>query len=115
MFVHAGLPQIPLDQIDLERDRSAMLWTRGKFLKSTYDWGKVVVHGHTRVTRAGMWPNRINIDTGCVYEGQLTAIALPGEVLFCVGDGGGRPSRSCCVTRPGSGRPIGSPARSRSG
>jgi serine/threonine protein phosphatase 1 len=86
VFVHAGLPQIPLVDIDPEDDlhRSTMMWIRGRFLKTTYDWGKVVVHGHTPVRRVTSWPNRINIDTGCVMDGRLTALALPGETRFSV-------------------------------
>jgi serine/threonine protein phosphatase 1 len=86
VFVHAGLPQIPLGDIDPDDDlhRSTMMWVRGRFLKTTYDWGKVVVHGHTPVRRVTSWPNRINIDTGCVMDGRLTAIALPGETRFSV-------------------------------
>ena len=84
VFVHAGLPQLPLDQLDLERDAATMLWTRGQFLKTRFDWGKVVVHGHTPVPRVTQWPNRINIDTGCVFRGRLTALALPGETRFSV-------------------------------
>jgi serine/threonine protein phosphatase 1 len=86
IFVHAGLPQIPLQDIDPEDSLhyATMLWTRGRFLKTKYDWGKVVVHGHTPVRRVTQWPNRINIDTGCVYDGRLTALALPGEVRFSV-------------------------------
>jgi serine/threonine protein phosphatase 1 len=86
IFVHAGLPQIPLQDIDPEDSLhyATMLWTRGRFLKTKYDWGKVVVHGHTPVRRVTQWPNRINIDTGCVYDGRLTALALPGEARFSV-------------------------------
>lgn len=84
IFVHAGLPQIPLEQLDLERDKATMLWTRGRFLTTSYDWGKVVVHGHSPVSRVTLWPNRINIDTGCVYHGRLTAIGLPDETRFSV-------------------------------
>lgn len=86
VFVHAGLPQIPLADIDPDDDehQATMLWTRGRFLKTRYEWGKVVVHGHTPVKRVTQWPNRINIDTGCVYDGRLTALALPGEARFSV-------------------------------
>jgi serine/threonine protein phosphatase 1 len=86
VFVHAGLPQIPLIDIDPDDDQhhATMLWTRGRFLKTTYDWGKVIVHGHTPVKRVTQWPNRINIDTGCVFNGRLTALSLPGEQRFSV-------------------------------
>jgi len=86
VFVHAGLPQIPLADIDPDDEQhyATMLWTRGRFLKTTYDWGKVVVHGHTPVKRVTHWPNRINIDTGCVFNGRLTALTLPGEQRFSV-------------------------------
>ncbi len=84
VFVHAGLPLVPLDQISLADHEPTLLWTRGRFLRTDYEWGKVVVHGHTPVPRATLWPNRINIDTGCVYRGRLTAISLPGEVKFSV-------------------------------
>jgi serine/threonine protein phosphatase 1 len=86
VFVHAGLPQLPLREIsdNLKHHEELILWTRGKFLKTSYDWGKVVVHGHTPVPRVTQWPNRINIDTGCVFSGRLTALALPGEQRFSV-------------------------------
>jgi serine/threonine protein phosphatase 1 len=84
VFVHAGLPQMPLAQIDPVRDRQAMLWMRGRFLTTDYDWGKVVVHGHTVVAEPTIRPNRINVDTGCVFDRRLTAIALPGEQLITV-------------------------------
>jgi serine/threonine protein phosphatase 1 len=84
VFVHAGLPQVPLTQIDPVRDRQAMLWMRGRFLTTEYDWGKVVVHGHTVVAEATILPNRINLDTGCVFDRRLTAIALPGQQLITV-------------------------------
>ena len=40
VFVHAGLPQMPLAEIDPERDRETMIWTRGRFLTTDYDRGK---------------------------------------------------------------------------
>ena len=83
-FVHAGLPSIPLDRLDIERHRSTMLWTRGRFLQTNYDWGKVVVHGHTPVDNVTIRPNRVNIDTGVVFNRRLTALALPGERQFSV-------------------------------
>ena len=84
VFVHAGLPRVPLGEVDVERDGATLMWTRGQFLKTEYNWGKVVVHGHTPVARVTIRPNRINIDTGCVYRGRLTALALPGETRFSV-------------------------------
>lgn len=88
VFVHAGLPQVPLTQLDLARDEKVMLWTRGRFLTTDYDWGKVVVHGHTWSPKAEILPNRINVDTGCVFDQRLTAVALPGERLITVKRGG---------------------------
>jgi serine/threonine protein phosphatase 1 len=71
-FVHAGVnPSLPLDR-QSDHDR---LWIREPFLSSTRDFGRLVVHGHTPV-RTGtpdLRPNRLNIDTGAVYGGPLTA------------------------------------------
>lgn len=83
-FVHAGVPTKPLDSIDPVADRAALLWIRRPFLSTDYRWSKVVVHGHTPVRRVTIRPNRINIDTGCVFRRRLSAIALPGDRVFSV-------------------------------
>ncbi len=54
------------------------------------DWGRaytgraLVIHGHTPVARPE-WLNRtINIDTGCVFGGRLTALRYPEKELVSV-------------------------------
>lgn len=81
-FVHAGVPEVPLSQLDVVLHRKKMLWTRGAFLKSKYDWGKIIVHGHTPVPKVEIRRNRINVDTGCVFMRSLSAVALPGQQVF---------------------------------
>lgn len=55
-----------------------------------YDWtseyrGKAkVVYGHTPVSHAEWFNKTINIDTGCVFGGKLTALRYPEEELVSV-------------------------------
>tara|TARA_R110002096_G_scaffold77896_3_gene183192 strand:- start:20369 stop:21379 length:1011 start_codon:yes stop_codon:yes gene_type:complete len=83
-FVHAGVPEIPLADLDPVVHGKKMIWIRGAFLKSEYDWGKVIVHGHTPVAEVEIRRNRINVDTGCVFMRSLSAVALPGQQVFSV-------------------------------
>ncbi len=74
-FVHAGVrPGVPLD----EQDPSEMMWIRAPFLESASDFGALVVHGHTPVPEVVERANRIDIDTGAVYGGHLTAACFWG-------------------------------------
>ena len=70
-FVHAGVDvSKPLDQ-QSERD---LLWIREPFLSFRGKLERLIVHGHTPVRgRPEIRPNRINLDTGAVYGGPLTA------------------------------------------
>lgn len=76
-FVHAGVPIRPLGAINPASDEDALLWSRQPFLSTDYRWEKVIVHGHTPVFSGEVRPNRVNLDTGCVYDGFLTALELP--------------------------------------
>jgi len=74
-FCHAGVR--PGVALDLQKPQD-LVWIRDAFLKSDADFGKVVIHGHTPVDRPEVKANRIDIDTGAVFSGVLTTIALEG-------------------------------------
>jgi diadenosine tetraphosphatase ApaH/serine/threonine PP2A family protein phosphatase len=76
LFVHAGVrPGRPLK----DQDPEDLIWIRGPFLDSVVDFGKIVVHGHTPVTAPDIRSNRINIDTGAVFSGNLTCLVLEAD------------------------------------
>lgn len=77
-FVHAGVhPERALDgQNDFD-----LLWIKKPFLFSTKDFGRLVVHGHTPTAPRlpELLPNRLNVDTGAVFGGPLTAAVFNDE------------------------------------
>lgn len=84
LFVHAGVPNVPLHALDPNIHGRDMLWMRDSFLNSDFPWSKVIVHGHTPVDDVTIGRNRINLDTGCVFDGRLSAILLPEGQVFSV-------------------------------
>jgi serine/threonine protein phosphatase 1 len=71
-FVHAGIdPQKPLDT---QREQD-LLWIREPFLSDGRDHGRLIVHGHTplETDTPDLRSNRLNLDTGAVFGGPLTA------------------------------------------
>jgi serine/threonine protein phosphatase 1 len=80
IFVHGGV--VPGSQPEETRPEE-LCWIREPFLTSDYDWGKLVIHGHTPLPtgRPEVKKNRINIDTAAVFGGRLTALLLP-EMQF---------------------------------
>ena len=78
IFVHAGLrKKVSLN----DQDPQDLLWIRKEFIQSNYDFGKVIVFGHTPLLEPLLRPNKIGIDTGAVYGNKLTCIRLP-ELAF---------------------------------
>jgi serine/threonine protein phosphatase 1 len=78
IFVHAGLRAgVPLPEQDLDD----LLWSRFEFIRSTHDFGKKVVFGHTPFSVPLVEPNKIGIDTGAVYGGPLTCLELPAMIF----------------------------------
>lgn len=72
-FVHAGIvPGRPL----AEQKEKDLLWIRDHFLSSDADHGVVVVHGHTPAREPELKQNRINVDIGATFNGQLAAVVL---------------------------------------
>ena len=67
----ASIPIFPWTD-ECEND---LVWIREPFLSSNFDFGRLIVHGHTplRHGRPELRPNRLNIDTGAAYGGPLTA------------------------------------------
>ncbi|HEY3353925.1 MAG TPA: metallophosphoesterase [Polyangia bacterium] len=83
LVVHAGLPEVPLEQLDPEVHRRDLLWSR-EMAHSRYRWAKRIIHGHRPAAQLDLRPNQINVDTGCVFHGHLTALELPALRHFSV-------------------------------
>jgi serine/threonine protein phosphatase 1 len=82
LFCHAGIrPGVPLDK-QLEQD---LLWIREPFLSWSGECGKIVVHGHTVEEMPVVRRNRIGIDTGACFNGNLTSLVLEGESRRFIG------------------------------
>lgn len=83
ILVHAGLlPNVPLS----EQTRRDLMWIREPFLSTPFDFGKIVVHGHsaTPSSQCEVAMHRIGIDTGAYDTGKLSAIQIKpdGSVAF---------------------------------
>jgi serine/threonine protein phosphatase 1 len=84
IYVHAGLRpgRSVASQTDYDR-----LWIREPFLGQDYDFGALVVHGHTPQWsgRPESRPHRVNLDTGAVFGGCLTAAIFTDEQAAPIG------------------------------
>lgn len=77
-LVHAGVrPGVPLER----QGEADMLWIRRSFLNSGMDFGKMIVHGHSIVTRPEAHANRVAVDTGAFFSGRLTAMVAEGAQM----------------------------------
>jgi serine/threonine protein phosphatase 1 len=83
-FVHAGLPEVHIEDLDPTQHLRHALWARKEFLESEFPWKKIVVHGHSPVHSVEVSTRRINADTGCVYGGALSAVELPSLRVYSV-------------------------------
>ena len=73
VFVHAGVrPELPLDR---QTDRD-LVFIREDFYAQAHLLSRYVVHGHTPVGEARREGMRVNIDTGAVFSGRLTALRI---------------------------------------
>jgi len=80
-IVHAGFrPNIRIKDQDL----FDMVWIRDGFIYSDYDFGKMVIFGHTPFDSPMIMKNKIGIDTGAVYGNCLTCIELPEKRFHSV-------------------------------
>ncbi|NCB42791.1 MAG: serine/threonine protein phosphatase [Clostridia bacterium] len=84
-YSHAGVnPLKPLD----EQAENDLLWIREAFYNCSNNFPKTFIFGHTPTLFINnsiqpiVWENKIAIDTGCVFGGQLTALEmLDGKLL----------------------------------
>ena len=80
-IVHAGFrPHIRIE----DQDQNDMIWIREEFIYSDYDFGKVVIFGHTPFNSPLVMKNKIGIDTGAVFGNYLTCLELPEKKFHSV-------------------------------
>lgn len=83
IYVHAG---VDVNKPMEEQDRNTLLWTREEFIYNEKEYYKRVIFGHTpTVNLNGKWKplqtfsGNIDIDTGCVYGGALSALIIEDD------------------------------------
>ena len=74
LFVHAGvMPNVPLE----DQRYSDLMWIREEFLNcEEHGLPYFIVHGHTPVDTVDIKDDRMNIDTGSFFSGNLSAVLL---------------------------------------
>lgn len=81
VFVHAGIDPTAFPACD----DATRIWTRSERFFDHARWplrpeltGIQVIHGHTPTDslEADVHPHRINVDSGCVYGGKLSCVAV---------------------------------------
>jgi serine/threonine protein phosphatase 1 len=75
-FVHAGIrPGIALE----DQSETDLVWIREPFLMETASHGPLIVHGHSAISAATHYGNRLNLDSGAAYGGPLSAVVIEGR------------------------------------
>ncbi len=94
-FAHAGIrPQVPL----ADQTEEDLIWIRQEFLNHTGPHPKLIVHGHTPVTKATHYGNHVNLDTGAGYGDPLTAAVFEGGRVWQLTDRGRVPMTPVTAT-----------------
>ncbi len=80
IFVHAGLrPGVPIEN----QEPFDLVWIRDEFIYSSDPVpGYKVIFGHTPFSDVLILPDKIGIDTGCVYGGKLSCIRVEDQKIF---------------------------------
>jgi serine/threonine protein phosphatase 1 len=78
LFVHAGVrPGVAV----ADQNPTDFMWIRHEFMDSEVDFGVCVVHGHTIEARPAITNNRIGLDTGAYYTGQLSCAVIEDDTI----------------------------------
>ncbi len=74
-FVHSGVNMENLYDKTTHSAQDSMIWFRHRYkTEDDADNKKHIIHGHTPLNNGIFWgQTRTNIDSGCVFGGQLTA------------------------------------------
>lgn len=87
-YCHAGIrPGVPLD----DQDEDDLVWIRTPFLMDITDHGVLIVHGHSPISTATLYPNRLNIDSGAAYGGPLSAVVIEDRTPWILTETGRLP------------------------
>lgn len=82
-FVHAGF--LPWDEKPQDTDDYHRMWVRHDFILNPKQWDKMVYFGHTAQKGNVLdKPEKIGIDTACVYGYKLSAIRCDDGKVFQV-------------------------------
>lgn len=87
-FVHAGIDP---DRHLADQEEADMLWIRDRFVDKSGEYEAIIVHGHTPTRKADVRSNRIGIDTGAVFGGDLCCLLLDDMIKGRVVAGGRAP------------------------
>lgn len=78
-FAHAGIiPGVALN----EQSDFDLMWVRQEFHNHQDLHPKIIVHGHTPVSQATHYGNRVNLDSGAGYGKPLTAAVFENDAVY---------------------------------